>query len=192
MRQVASLALMTAILAAMCSCAVTDGGKAQEQALELRTKYISAESYELTAKITADYGDRLFEYVICCVGDGDTCELKVLEPESIAGLMAEVTDGGLEISYDGAELSAGALDGDGLEPAGAVPLMISMWQSGYISGAVYEKYSGSDTLKVTYRVTDGETLQTWFFKDSGMPMRAEILSSGRRVIACEFNGAKIS
>jgi hypothetical protein len=186
MRQVVSLALMTAILLGTCSCAVTDGGKAQERALEQRTALIAAESIELTANITADYGDRVYEYAFQCTETGDLCRLQVLEPETIAGLTAEISDDGGEIVFDGARLSVGALDGDGLEPVSAVPLMIKTWRTGYIEGAVFEKLNDTDTLKITYRVSDDETLETWFDRDTGKPIYADILADGRRVIACSF------
>lgn len=191
MRQVLSLArkitipaVLLVFLLGLTGCA-SSGGGAEELALEIRTEYISATRLDMTLRVTADYGDRVYEYGLKYVGDASSGTLEIRSPESIAGLTATVTADGATLQYDGAILDTGLLDG-GLSPMQAVPLLLSEWQSGYITDCYFETFGDTESLAVSTQITDSETQKVWFDVETHLPVRAEIFSEGSMVISCDF------
>jgi len=197
LRQVRTLAQMiklitiiTLIILLLTSCQGSKN-KGQELALDIRTSLIKAEKLELTTEAKADYGDRVYDFTFTYTGNADKGEIKITAPESIAGLTAEVSVSGGTLKYDGAVLDTGALTKDGLSPAEAMPVLISQWQSGYISGCNYEKLGDTQTLAVTTDVTETVKQRTWFDVKTHLPIRAELSENGKMVIACTFENVII-
>ena len=184
MRQVKLLALMTALSLTLCSCGV--GQTAEEKALELQEEYAAWDTLTITADVTADYGDRVYDFKLRYTGNDTEGTIEVLEPEAIAGLTATVSPDGSSLSFDGAELSLGELSSDGLSPMDCLPMMIEQWSKGFVDRAETDSINGTDTLAVTYTVSENEYLITWFEADTNLPVRAEIYFDGSMVICCEF------
>jgi hypothetical protein len=183
-RLLAGLALIfAAVLLSGCSAAQA----ALDEAYALRDEYAAAERLELTAEVTADYGACVYLFTLRYAGGADAGELSVLAPECVAGLAAAVDcEDGITLLWDGAELYAGALDSSGLSPADAFPALIACWSSGAITEAGSCLCMGEDALRVEYALPEGQTAVTWFGRDSGLPLLAEIDSGGCAVIVCQF------
>jgi hypothetical protein len=178
------------ILMLLSSCKNT-GQKGQELALEIRAALIKAEKLELSTAVRADYGDRVYDFSFTYSGNADKGQIKITAPESIAGLKAEVSVSGGTLEYDGAVLDMGAVTKEGLSPADALPVLISQWQSGYISGCNYEKLGDADTLAMTTDITETVRQRTWFDVKTHLPIRSELSDCGKMVIACEFEDVVI-
>jgi hypothetical protein len=157
-----------------------------DRAAEIQEEYTAIDSLTVTAEVTADYGDRVYEFRLKYTGDDEEGTVEILSPESVKGIAARLTSGGRALRYDGAELSLGSLTKDGLSPMECLPFMIGRWKNGYVSGAVTEKLDGTDTVAVTFDVSENESLVTWFEADSSLPVRAELFFDGDMVIRCEF------
>ena len=95
------------------------------------------------------------------------------------------------MEYDGAVLDTGAVTEDGLSPAEALPVLISQWQTGYISGCNFEKLGDSETLAVTTDITETVRQRSWFDAKSRLPVRSELTDGGKTVITCEFENVVI-
>jgi outer membrane lipoprotein-sorting protein len=190
LRQVKALALMIALILLLASCKVA-GKAADEMALDIRTALLEAEKLEITTNVTADYGDRVYDFKLKFTGNADLGEIEILAPESIAGLKAEVSISGGTLKYDGATLDTGALTGDGLSPAEAVPVLIAQWQTGFLSGCNFEKLDETDALAVTSDVTESVAQRTWFDTETRLPLRAELSENGEMVIKCDFENVII-
>jgi outer membrane lipoprotein-sorting protein len=190
LRQVTSLALMITLLFLLSSCRVADR-RASQLASEIRTDYIKAQKLELTTDVKADYGDRVYDFTFKYTGDAEKGEILITAPESIAGLKATVSVKGGTLEYDGAVLDTGALTSDGLSPAEAIPLLLSQWQSGYITNTGFEKLGDTDTLSVTTDVSETITQRTWFDAKSRLPVRAELSDTGRMVLSCVFKNTVV-
>lgn len=180
-----TLALTITIVLLLCSC----GQKVQEKeelAMDIRANFLASETVNMTALVTADYGDRVYEFKMTYTGTGDAGDIKILSPEEIAGLMAHVsaTDGTIE--YDGAELYTGALTEDGLSPAGAIPVLIGQWRGGYIKTATREKLGETETLCIATDISDTVSQNTWFDTESLVPLRSELYNNGQMVVSCQF------
>ncbi len=178
------------MLVLLSSC---HGGKSkgQELALDIRASLIAAEKLEIGTVVRADYGERVYDFTFKYVGNADKGEIEITAPESIAGLTAEVSVSGGTLKYDGAVLDTGAVTKDGLSPAEALPVLISQWQRGYISGCNFETLGDTDTLAVTTDITETVKQRTWFDVKTHLPVRSELSDNGKMVIGCQFDNVII-
>jgi hypothetical protein len=190
LRQVKALALMITMIMLLASCRVA-GKAADEMALDIRTALLEAEKLEITTNVKADYGDRVYDFKFKFTGNAEQGEIEILAPESIAGLKADVSISGGTLEFDGATLDTGALTGDGLSPAEAVPVLLSQWQTGFLSSCNFEKLAETDTLAVASDVTETVAQRTWFDVTTRLPVRAELSENGRMVIQCNFENVVI-
>lgn len=191
MRQVKALALMITLSCMIFSSCRGAGGKRQDLALQIRAGFLQAEKLALTAFITADYGDRVYDFTFSYSGNADEGEIEITSPESIAGVKAKVSVSGGTLEYDGAVLDTGAVTQDGLSPAEAIPVLISQWQTGYISGCNFEKLGDSEMLAVTTDITETVHQRSWFDVKTRLPVRSELTDGGKTVITCEFENIVI-
>lgn len=190
--QVKKLARMIPLIAIvlLTSCQTSKSG-GQELALDIRTNLLEASKLEMTANVAADYGDRVYDFTFKYSGDANNGQIELTAPEAIAGLKAKVSVSGGTLEYDGAVLDTGAVTADGLSPADALPVLISQWESGYISGCNYEKLGDTNTLAVTTDITGAVSQRTWFDVKTLLPLRSELSDSGRMVLSCEFGNVII-
>lgn len=171
---------MIALVFSLCAC--TSAGKEEK----ICNEFSDAQKIVLTAFVRADYGDKVFDFKITCTETPDETAVEIKEPEEIAGVRAVITEDGYELSYDGAEMTTGALTRNGLSPAEALPCLIDCWKDGYFIAALREKYGDAETLVLDSRITDTVYQKTWFDENTLLPIRSEILQSGTTVIICEF------
>lgn len=181
------ITLVLALLLSSCKSA----GSGQELALEIRAGLVKAVKLELTASVRADYGDRVYDFTFNYSGNADSGEIEITAPDSIAGLKAKVSVSGGTLEYDGAALDTGAVTKDGLSPAEALPVLISQWQTGYISGCNHEKLGDINTLAVTTDITETVLQRTWFDEKTHLPVRSELSDSDKTVITCRFENVII-
>lgn len=194
MRGRACALMMTLLLLSGCGGGGSGkgGSPADELALRIRTEYLAMAACAATAQVTADYGQRVYEYTLSVSWqrDGETV-LKVLSPESIAGLTARVRDGSASLEYDGASLETGPLDGQGLSPMEAIPGLLEAVCSGYIAECDFETEGESALLWICCRDPNGSPgkgteTAFWFDADTHALRRTELLSDGRAVLRCEW------
>ncbi len=187
MRQVKALALMITLilLLSLCSCrAGKDSG--EDLAGDIRTMMLESSRMDLTTNVTADYGLNVYEFTFRFTGNAQEGTLEIITPEAIAGLKATVSVTGGTLEFDGAVLNTGALTSNGLSPAQCIPVLISQWQSGYISGYNFEKLNENETLAITTDITQTVSERTWFDKKTLLPLKAELYDGGVMVLSCQF------
>lgn len=185
--------MMILPLLAGCSGGEKDGGNsADELALSIRTEYLAMTACAATVDITADYGQRVFEYTmsVSWQKDGETL-LTVVAPEEIAGITARIENGSSYLEYDGASLETGFLSAEGLSPMEAVPAVLDYIFSGYIAECDFETVGESRQLWFCCRDPEsspgtGTEAAFWFDADSHDLLQAEVLSDGYTVIQCIF------
>lgn len=142
-----------------------------------------------TADVTADYGDRVYSFTLSSrTQDGQT-RLEVLEPESIAGIAATVSEDGTELTFDGAELAFGQLANGFVSPVTVPWLLAQCWSGEYIAWAGAD----GDLERVTYLrgYNDEElTVDTWF--SGNTPTYAEVSYDGTRCLTVEILDFRLS
>lgn len=103
--------------ALLTACGGTAAGDpAEELALAVRGEYLAMERCAAEVAVTADYGQRVYEFLLSAAVDGEETVLTLREPELAAGITARIGEEGGALEYDGLALDTGPLDGDGLVP----------------------------------------------------------------------------
>ena len=189
-RKVLALALtVPALLLILASCG--EGQSVQQRVDKIREDILQAQRLVINAQIIADYGDRVYEFTIRYTGFADAGEIAVLAPEQVAGITAEVMPDGVTLVFDGARLDTGPLTNGGLTPVGAIPWLISEWQSGSIAFVGAERFGDTDTLTFETAVDESVSQRTWFDSRTLLPIRSEIRYNGVMVVLCIFSNVII-
>lgn len=191
MRKLMSCVLMMTLLLAGC------GGQSGEEspdnlAAQIRGEYLSLSAWTATVSVTADYGERVYDFVldVSWEKEGETV-LTVVEPELIAGITARLKEDGAYLEYDGASLSTGPLTGEGMTPLEAVPFLMEQLTSGYMARCDHETWDERQVLWVDCRDPEGEEgtgseCALFFDPDTHDLLRAELSYDGAVVLTAEF------
>lgn len=185
--------MMTLLLLLLPGC----GGKGQggdrveERALAIRGEYLEMDDCAATCTVTADYGQRVYEFAYALTVQGEEVTLALTAPQELAGATVRLSgkEGRLEI--EGAMLETGTLDEEGLTPVSAVPALLEAAKSGFMDIYALEDVGVGQALRVECRDPEqqpgtGREIVLWFQPDTGALLRGEISSDGRRVIDCQF------
>ena len=183
--QLICVLLIPAILAAGCS-----PGGGDSAADRVRGHYAALVETAYNVTLRTDFGDRVLdfgvEYTHKTAGGG---RIKVITPELIAGIEAEIGPDGVSLQYDGLMLEMGALPGTGFSPMESLPFIICQWSEGYVTQTGGEKRAGRSLLTVTTRRTQGETaleVRTWFDAETLAPVDAELYVNGFLTVTALF------
>ena len=184
--RIASLFLCLCLL---CAC----GGRShreKEAFLKLRAKWLEQGSVTLYSRVRADYGERVYDFLLCYEGSGEGGTLRVEEPLELEGVEADLREKSVSLRYDGVMLDTGAILGN-LSPLEAFPLLVRTWQSGFVTDCWRENWNGEPCLTARFDLTEaGQTEErlcvSRFRPADGTPLSAEFLADGRTVLSCEF------
>lgn len=182
---------MMTLLLSSCSGEESGMAQAEEEALSIRTEYIAMQSCALQAAITADYGQRVYEFELTGTLTGEEWVLTLTAPETVAGVTARLREGENLLEYDGTILETGELNEDGLSPVSAIPALLEEVRSGFITACALEVLDGRETIRVTCGPAEEGAAQVteyglWFDRESHALVQGEILVDGLRVILCRF------
>ena len=183
--------LMISLL--LSACAAAEGETADDLALKLRGEYLAAERCSGTACVTADYGQRVYQYELEFQSNEEETLLTLTAPETVAGLTARLSwKEGSVLEYDGAVIETGPLNQDGLTPVSSIPSMLRTVREGYLDACVLEESEEGTTLRLTSRDPEqdpGKGTETvlWFDPNMFQLLRGEIWQDGFCVIQCEFS-----
>jgi len=183
------MAVLLVFIALFVQASCKSEENADEKALEIRSG-ILASDIEFSAYITADYGDRVYDFKLDY--SSENSKITVVEPEIIAGVAVSISDSGTVLNYDGAELNTGALTDDGLTPIASIPTIVTEWHSGYISDSYFETLDQVKAIVIQTTVSDSVIHSTWFDRETGQPIKSEIASDGYVVIQCEYEGSQFT
>lgn len=180
--------MMTLLLA---GCGKAGVSEAEELALTIRGEYLAMDACTVRAAVTADYGQRVYEYEMTASVTGEETALTLSAPETVAGLTARLTGEENLLEFDGVSVETGPLDENGLTPVSAVPALLEAAKSGYITACALEE--DGTLLRVdcgdpTGSPGTGTETVLWFDASTHAMTRGEISVDGFRVILCEFSG----
>lgn len=165
---------------------------AEEEARQVRTEFLAASSCAGTAAVTADYGQRVYEFTLdfSWEKEGETV-LTLTAPEEVAGLTARIAQGQTRLEFDGISLDTGELTGEGLTPMELVPALMEWTRTGFMAQCVYEDLNEVPALRVQFRDPDmkagtGTECTAWFARTGHAPLRAELFWNGELVLSGDF------
>ena len=171
----------------LAGCGRLEVSEAEQLALEIRGEYLELERCSASLEITADYGQRVYQFGMEAQVQGEDAALTLTAPETVAGLTARWAGEAGTLEYDGVAVETGALDPAGLDPVSAFPVLLEAARSGYLTacsleedGAVLRMDCGDPAG------TPGQGTETtlWVDGETGALLRGEIRVDGFRVIGC--------
>ena len=180
--------LILALMLLLTGCGPGDEGL--QTAMDLRSRVLAAEGCSFRAEITADYGPVLQQFTLDCRGDPHgNVSFTVAEPQSIAGICAEIREGRGEVAYDGTALAFGLLTDRQLSPAAAPWIFYRTLRGGRIATVSRE----GDRLHIQADDSyEEDALHGDLWLDGeGLPVRAEFLFRNRRVLSLEISGFQL-
>lgn len=191
MRRTLSCVLMMTLLLTAC------GGSGKEdprqRAALIRSEYLDLAGWSSVITLTADYGEQVYDFTVRAGWEraGETV-LTVLSPELLAGITARVRDGEGLLEYDGAGLSIGRLDGEGLSPISAVPALMEQITEGYMARCAWEGEGEERVLLIRYRdpekgEQEGTEYTLRFCPDTHALLRAEVSVGGVLRLIARFD-----
>lgn len=161
-----------------------------EQGMALRSKLLQAEECSFDANVTADYGDRLYEFSMACSADREgSVTFTVTKPEAISGITGKINKSGGSITFDDTVLEFGLMAEGRLSPVSAPWLLVKTLRGGYLKSAGAEEGVTRLTLDDSFQ-EDALMVDVWLGED-GLPTRGEILSDGRRILTVEVESFQI-
>ena len=187
MRKLLLCALMMTLLAGCGSGMVSE---AEELALAIRGEYLAMDSCAIQASVTADYGQRVYQYELAAAVNGEETILTLSAPETVAGLTAHVTGEDSRLEFDGVSVETGPLDGNGLTPVSALPALLETARSGYIVACAMEedgKLLRVDCGDPTASPGSGTETVLWFDAATHALVKGEVSVDGFRAVLCEIN-----
>lgn len=180
-------------LALMCLAILLTGCGAEselEQAMAFRDELLSGKGCSFTAKVTADYGDELYEFTMDCVGDDlGNVEFCVTAPESISGITGTAGQSGGALTFDETALHFDLMAEDALSPVSAPWVFLKTLRSGYIVSACYEEDLLHLSIDDSYE-DDALRLDIWL-DENRKPVRGEILHDGMRILTLDVGNFQI-
>lgn len=182
-----ALALVLAVLL-LSGC--SSGQQAIDRALDLRGRLLKATGCSFTAKITADYGDTVQYFTVDCKGDDcGGLEFTVKSPETIAGICGSISEDGGKLTFDDVALSFPLLTQEQISPVSAPWIFLRTLRGGYLTSAGEKDGLLRVTIDDTYE-EDALQLDIWL-NGENMPVRAEILYDGVRILSLEVENFEI-
>lgn len=144
-----------------------------------------------TTKVTADYGDKLYTFTLDCEGEEQgNLSFTVVEPESISKITGRITGTGGELTFEDTALSFPLMADGQVTPVSAPWLLLKTLRSGYLSSAGMDGEYLRLCMDDSYR-DDALHLDIWVNGDN-LPVKAEILYSGRKILSLEVASFTIS
>lgn len=156
-----------------------------ERAMTLRAKLLASEC-SFDAKITADYGDKLYVFVMACQGDSrGNLTFTVTEPESIAGITGVISQDGGKLTFDDMALAFPLMADDQLTPVSAPWIFLKTLRGGYLTSANTEEELLHLTIDDSYE-EDALQLDIWI-DGQNLPVQSDILYDGRRILTVQVS-----
>lgn len=179
---------MKRLLAFICMMFMLSGctnrGNELDRAMILREQLSKSAGYSFTAFICADYGEKVYTFAMECSGDANgNLIFSVTEPASISGVTGKFTQGAAELTFDDHALAFEVLADGQITPVSAPWFMMKALTGGYL------KSCGEDGEGLYLEIDDSyaeDAVHTQIWTDSqDIPIRADILWQGRRILSME-------
>ena len=189
MRKLLFCVPMMILLLVACGGGSAGGSEEETLALAIRGEYLEMTSCAATAEITADYGQRVYQYTMSVEASEEETALVITAPETVAGITARLKEKDGLMEYDGVIVETGPMDEEGLTPVSSIPVLLEEARSGYIRACSLEE--DGTLLRVDCGDPEGEPgkgreVTLWFEASTHALARGEVKLDGFRAILCQF------
>ena len=185
MRQISLLVCVACLL---CGCMA--GASEMDRAISLRQQLLAADGCCFGVDITADYGDAVSLFSMDCQSDAEgTVKFTVTSPESISGICGTLAKNGGKLTFEDTALQFDLLADGLLSPVSTPWVLVNTLCSGYLRSVGMENGELRLTIDDSYR-EDALQLDVWL-DENDLPLRADILCDGRRVLSASIRDFQI-
>ena len=191
MRKALSCVLMIALLLSGCQAAGA-GESPEEAALALREEYQALSGWSAIVDVSVCYSQAVYDFTLDARWQREEeTVLTVTAPDLLAGITARIAKGETVLEYDGAGLSLGLLDGDGLTPVSAVPALMEQIEKGYMAKCAWAGENG-EYLQISFQdpeleANTGTQFLLTFHRASRALLSAEVSAAGETVLTAKFS-----
>ena len=162
-----------------------------ERGMALRSKLLKAKSCTFDAEITADYGDKLYQFSMACQGDAQgNMTFTVTAPETIAGITGRIAQGEGRLTFDDAALQFDLMADGQVTPVSAPWILLKTLRGGCLTAAGLEEDLLRLTMDDSY-AEDALRMEIWLNGDD-LPVRGEIYYGGRRILSLDVKNFVLS
>ena len=191
MRRLTACVLMITLLLSGCK-AGTAAETPEGAALALREEYQALSGWSAAVDIAVCYSEAVYDFTLDAKWrrEGETV-LTITAPDMLSGITARIQKGETVLEYDGAGLSLGLLDGDGLTPVSAVPALMEQIEKGYMAKCAWAGENG-EYLQISFRdpeleANTGTQFLLTFHRASRALLSAEVSAAGETVLTAKFS-----
>lgn len=158
--------------------------------MELRSRLLQSSQCSFSVDIQADNGQEFSEFSMDCTADAKgSIRFTVTAPESISGISGTLSADGGALTFDDMALDFGLFPEGELSPVSAPWIFLNTLRSGNLISACEE--DGRIRLSVDDSYDeDALRLDIWL-EDSNLPVRAEVLRQGRRILTLDVRSFTI-
>lgn len=182
--------LLSCLLALLMLTGCTGKRDELDRAMGLRAKLLGCASCTFDTTITADYGDEINTFAMSCQGDNKgAVTFTVTEPESIAGITGTIDAGEGNLTFDDVALSFPLLADGQVTPVSGPWILMKTLLGGYLTACTEEEELLHVTIDDSYE-EDALQLEIWLDGEN-LPVQAEILYDGRRIVTMEIKNFQI-
>ena len=180
------LAVVIICIFLLVGCGGTDG---TEKAIDIRNRLLSGGGCEFLATVTADYGKKLYSFsMICKADDIGNLTFSVLSPETIAGITGTVNSVGGELTFDNKALAFPVLADGQISPVSAPWFFLTALRSGYMKACELTEDGLHMIVNDSYAQ---DVIQVDIYTNSELlPVRADLLWQGRRIVSLDIENYK--
>ncbi len=168
----------------LCASLFLFGCKASEDCLDkgisFRNRLLESNGCSFQSEITADYGERVYQFSMACRADKDgNVTFEVQAPESISGICGKITGQSSAITFDDQILAFQSLTDDQITPVNAPWILLKTLRSGYIRSCAEE--DGGFALVIDDSYAENALRLNISFEEN-VPEQCEIFWKGRRIL----------
>ena len=161
-----------------------------DRAMNLRATLLGSEGCSFTAQICADYADAIQEFTLYCEGTNEgNLGFRVESPESISGITGRFQGGKGELTFEDAALAFPLLADGQVTPVSGPWILLKTLLGGYLTACTEEEELLRLTIYDSYE-EDALQMEIWLNTEN-LPVQAEIIYDGRRILTMEIENFQI-
>lgn len=185
-RRLTACVLMMTLLLSGCKAGITAAETPEDAALAIREEYKALAGWSAVVDVSVCYSETVYDFTmdVQWQREGETV-LTVTAPELLSGITARIAEGETVLEYDGAGLSLGLLDRDGLTPVSAVTAVMEQIETGYMAKCTWtgeEQYLQVSVQDPELEANTGTQFLLTFDRAGHALLSAEVGVAGETVL----------
>ena len=174
--------ILSGILIVLFLSGCAGNGREMDRVISLRRQILESDGCAFLGNITADYGDKIYNFTLDCRMDNNgKVHFKVVEPNEIKDISGSISSEGGKLTFDDKALFFNLLADGQISPVALPWIFTKTLRSGYIKGCAATDSGLYIQINDSY-AEDALHMDIWTDQHE-IPVRAELLWQGRRILS---------